>query len=345
MGIRARKKISSIVTRRKKTFTPADKKDSSYWDKRKKNNDAAKRSREKKRINDLVMEGKQVAIMEENARLKAELRLAKLQCDMLMKDHQPFSAHSCHMITPVLPNIWGYRMWPNVVSSGPTPAWELPFTRTCSLLQSPYLSRMPPDKELMVHCLNAEPTNLSKLNNDPVKGIIVPLQNFIMNKHFCKDDRNCLQESPAYLADPELSCKLKLKKAKSEETKVVDGHDFPVSSIRDTDRKLFSDQTAMTRFPLPQTSAFNSLSTNTGHVLKRNPGITWHDASSLAANAFPETMLWCPITNPSYHSSDHTSLLHPDFSYAGSNPFTNNSLTALAADMTPFKNSDISSSH
>ncbi|XP_035997229.1 uncharacterized protein LOC118564176 [Fundulus heteroclitus] len=52
---------------------PPDKKDATYWDKRRKNNEAAKRSREKRRINDLLMEGQLLALSEENAQLRAQV--------------------------------------------------------------------------------------------------------------------------------------------------------------------------------------------------------------------------------------------------------------------------------
>ncbi|XP_041694432.1 thyrotroph embryonic factor-like [Coregonus clupeaformis] len=60
-------------TRRKREMTPADKKDANYWDKRHKNNESAKRSQEKRRVNDLMLEGQLLALSEENARLRAEL--------------------------------------------------------------------------------------------------------------------------------------------------------------------------------------------------------------------------------------------------------------------------------
>ncbi|KAL7866653.1 hypothetical protein AOLI_G00144670 [Acnodon oligacanthus] len=59
--------------RRKREMTPAEKKDALYWDKRRKNNEAAKRSREKRRFNDLMLEGQLLALSEENAQLRAEL--------------------------------------------------------------------------------------------------------------------------------------------------------------------------------------------------------------------------------------------------------------------------------
>ncbi|KAG9266829.1 nuclear factor interleukin-3-regulated protein-like [Astyanax mexicanus] len=59
--------------RRKREMTPAEKKDALYWDKRRKNNEAAKRSREKRRFNDLMLESQLLALSEENAQLRAEL--------------------------------------------------------------------------------------------------------------------------------------------------------------------------------------------------------------------------------------------------------------------------------
>ncbi|CAH2272956.1 nuclear factor interleukin-3-regulated -like [Pelobates cultripes] len=64
---------SSSALRRRREFTPDEKKDDSYWDKRRKNNEAAKRSREKRRAGDLALESRVIALLEENARLRAEL--------------------------------------------------------------------------------------------------------------------------------------------------------------------------------------------------------------------------------------------------------------------------------
>lgn len=64
--------------RRKREFIPEEKKDELYWEKRRKNNEAAKRSREKRRMNDYVLETHLMALKEENARLSAELMAIKL---------------------------------------------------------------------------------------------------------------------------------------------------------------------------------------------------------------------------------------------------------------------------
>ncbi|CAL8271282.1 unnamed protein product [Lota lota] len=71
---------SSIAAlRRKREFIPVDQKDDGYWDKRRKNNEAAKRSREKRRVNDMVLENRVLALLEENGRLRAELLALKFR--------------------------------------------------------------------------------------------------------------------------------------------------------------------------------------------------------------------------------------------------------------------------
>ncbi|XP_029468916.1 nuclear factor interleukin-3-regulated protein-like [Rhinatrema bivittatum] len=70
-------------SRRKREFMPEEKKDAMYWEKRQKNNEAAKRSREKRRLNDFVLENKMVALNEENNYLKAELLSLKLRFGLI----------------------------------------------------------------------------------------------------------------------------------------------------------------------------------------------------------------------------------------------------------------------
>ncbi len=69
--------------RRKREFIPEDMKDATYWEKRRKNNEAAKRSREKRRVNDYVLENRFVSLSEENAHLRAELLALKLRYGLL----------------------------------------------------------------------------------------------------------------------------------------------------------------------------------------------------------------------------------------------------------------------
>ncbi|XP_060619612.2 uncharacterized protein [Anolis sagrei] len=80
---------NSAMARRKREFTPDEKKDDGYWDKRKKNNEAAKRSREKRRVSDLALEGRVLALLEENARLKAELLALKFRFGLIRDPMEP----------------------------------------------------------------------------------------------------------------------------------------------------------------------------------------------------------------------------------------------------------------
>ncbi|XP_076001403.1 nuclear factor, interleukin 3 regulated, member 5 [Genypterus blacodes] len=73
----------TMTSRRKREFISDEKKDASYWEKRRKNNEAAKRSREKRRLNDMVLENRVMALNEENVRLKTELLQLKLRFGLI----------------------------------------------------------------------------------------------------------------------------------------------------------------------------------------------------------------------------------------------------------------------
>ncbi|XP_049600139.1 nuclear factor, interleukin 3 regulated, member 6 [Syngnathus scovelli] len=105
-----RKESPSSSIRRKREFIPLEKKDEGYWDKRKKNNEAAKRSREKRRVNDMVLESRVLALLEENARLRAELLALKFRFG-LVKDPSnaailPLSAAPPHTPPSVPPHYY-----------------------------------------------------------------------------------------------------------------------------------------------------------------------------------------------------------------------------------------------
>lgn len=76
-------KQPTVTSRRKREFISDEKKDASYWEKRRKNNEAAKRSREKRRLNDMVLENRVIALNEENVRLKTELLQLKLRFGLI----------------------------------------------------------------------------------------------------------------------------------------------------------------------------------------------------------------------------------------------------------------------
>lgn len=80
---RALKSKPNSNCRRKREFISDEKKDANYWEKRRKNNEAAKRSREKRRFNDLVLENRVLALNEENVRLKTELLQLKLRFGLI----------------------------------------------------------------------------------------------------------------------------------------------------------------------------------------------------------------------------------------------------------------------
>lgn len=63
--------------RKQREFIPDNKKDESYWDRRRRNNEAAKRSREKRRFNDMILEQRVVELSKENHLLKAQLAAIK----------------------------------------------------------------------------------------------------------------------------------------------------------------------------------------------------------------------------------------------------------------------------
>ncbi|XP_014249421.1 nuclear factor interleukin-3-regulated protein isoform X2 [Cimex lectularius] len=63
--------------RKQREFIPDNKKDESYWDRRRRNNEAAKRSREKRRYNDMILEQRVVELSKENHFLKAQLSAIK----------------------------------------------------------------------------------------------------------------------------------------------------------------------------------------------------------------------------------------------------------------------------
>ncbi|KAM9843313.1 nuclear factor, interleukin 3 regulated, member 2 [Aulostomus maculatus] len=73
----------NVTCRRKREFISDEKKDASYWEKRRKNNEAAKRSREKRRLNDMVLENRVIALNDENVRLKTELLQLKLRFGLI----------------------------------------------------------------------------------------------------------------------------------------------------------------------------------------------------------------------------------------------------------------------
>lgn len=66
-------KDSIFAQRKQREFIPDNKKDESYWDRRRRNNEAAKRSREKRRFNDMILEQRVLELSKENHLLRAQV--------------------------------------------------------------------------------------------------------------------------------------------------------------------------------------------------------------------------------------------------------------------------------
>uniref|UniRef100_UPI0037E9A224 nuclear factor interleukin-3-regulated protein-like n=1 Tax=Semicossyphus pulcher TaxID=241346 RepID=UPI0037E9A224 len=94
---------NSNNARCKREFISDKEKDEGYWDKRRKNNEAAKRSREKRRANDMVLESRVLGLLEENARLKAELLALKFRFGLVKESSDmsilPLSLSHCAQST------------------------------------------------------------------------------------------------------------------------------------------------------------------------------------------------------------------------------------------------------
>jgi hypothetical protein len=82
------RKRDLIPARKQREFTPDTRKDDTYWDRRRRNNEAAKRSREKRRMNDMVLETRVMELTTENQWLKAELHAIRDKCG-IPKDAPP----------------------------------------------------------------------------------------------------------------------------------------------------------------------------------------------------------------------------------------------------------------
>merc|ERR1712109_351495 len=77
-----------IIRKRKKSFVPQDSKDDKYWEKREKNNVAARRSREARRLKENQIALRTAYLEKENNGLKAELEATKAENMELMAEKQ-----------------------------------------------------------------------------------------------------------------------------------------------------------------------------------------------------------------------------------------------------------------
>lgn len=106
-------------SRKQREFIPEAKKDESYWDRRRRNNEAAKRSREKRRMNDMVLESRVLELSKENALLRAELATLKEKFGLndrtvIVSNHQipislspEYRSRRSKLLTTLIPNVVG----------------------------------------------------------------------------------------------------------------------------------------------------------------------------------------------------------------------------------------------
>ncbi|XP_005170589.2 uncharacterized protein si:dkey-172o19.2 [Danio rerio] len=150
--------------RRKREMTPSEKKDASYWVKRKKNNEAAKRSREKRRLNDFMLEGQLLALSEENAQLRAEVLSLQYHMGIArsLDVNHPIMPFPYPVMSHLKPSLWGLA-----TSAAPLPA-EVPdlYPSWSPHSSSPFISplRVPPKSANL-------PSQVGHLDNivDPVE--------------------------------------------------------------------------------------------------------------------------------------------------------------------------------
>ncbi|XP_051549768.1 basic leucine zipper transcriptional factor ATF-like 2 [Myxocyprinus asiaticus] len=102
---------------RKREMTPAERKDASYWDKRQKNNEAAKRSREKRRLNDFMLEDQLLALSKENAQLRAEVLSLQYHIGRGLDVGHPMTPFHYPIPSHLKPSLWGFA-----ASNAPLPA-------------------------------------------------------------------------------------------------------------------------------------------------------------------------------------------------------------------------------
>lgn len=77
-----------IIRKRKKSFVPQEHKDNKYWEKREKNNIAARRSREARRLKENQIALRTAYLEKENGTLKAELEAAKAENRELIREKE-----------------------------------------------------------------------------------------------------------------------------------------------------------------------------------------------------------------------------------------------------------------
>lgn len=93
---KSRKEV--IPQRKRRDFIPNELKDDSYWERRRKNNLAAKRSREKRRLNDIVLETKVLELTNLNNAVKLKLDLCSKKYDISEDEIEKMFEENKHLL-------------------------------------------------------------------------------------------------------------------------------------------------------------------------------------------------------------------------------------------------------
>ncbi|KAF0307140.1 Nuclear factor interleukin-3-regulated protein [Amphibalanus amphitrite] len=102
--------------RKQREFTKDTRKDDSYWDRRRRNNEAAKRSREKRRFNDMILETRVAELTRDNYLLRAQLNTIRDKFGIIGENHINQEEVLAQM--PTMDRILGFskrpkpRCWP-----------------------------------------------------------------------------------------------------------------------------------------------------------------------------------------------------------------------------------------
>ena len=177
-----------IPSRKRREFIPETNKDQSYWEKRRKNNEAARRSREKRRVQDVVLENRIIELSRDNLGLRNELFAIKkkfgiplnetFQYDDDENDGQPEKARlysmNSAMAGPGMPPAYINSQMPN--NRGPAGVSQgMPISNPLSMRLPPVQGNYPPKTlpYLFVPTSEQYPTNaLSQSTNSPLNSRI-----------------------------------------------------------------------------------------------------------------------------------------------------------------------------
>ncbi|XP_059146868.1 uncharacterized protein LOC131934766 [Physella acuta] len=119
--------------RRFREFVPDEQKDNLYWEKRRKNNEAARKSREKRRMHDMVLEGRINSLEDDNTKLRRELLALKkkfLPDSFSQEPPEEDTSRSMNDSPPPAPN----QLSPHINPSSHAPHVTLPYNSPPPLL-------------------------------------------------------------------------------------------------------------------------------------------------------------------------------------------------------------------